>query len=148
MSAQISPLKAQLVGTWVLVQCEVTAPDGAKRSLVAGSNPTGQYIFTDDGHFSFQAVAEFGKFLSNDRMRTTPEEDKAAVRASIAYYGTYTVDETDRVIEVHIERSSFPNQSGTDSRRVITTLSADEMSYINPRRRAGGSISCTFRRAQ
>lgn len=148
MSAQHSSLKEQLVGTWVLVRCEVVAPNGATSPLVAGSNPAGQYIFTEDGYFSFQAAAEFGKFLSNDRMKTTSEEDKAAVQGSIAYFGTYTVDEMNKTIAVHIERSSFPNQNGSDGKRVITTLTADEMSYINPGRRGGGSIHCTYKRAK
>lgn len=148
MSAQHRSLQEQLIGTWALVQCAVLAPDGTSGPLVVGSNPAGQYIFTEDGHFSFQAVAEIEKFLSNDRMMTTSGEDKMAVQGSIAYFGTYTVSETDRTIAVHIERSSFPNQNGTDGKRVITALTADEMSYINPGRRGGGFITCTYRRAK
>jgi Lipocalin-like domain len=146
MSVQRASLKEQLVGAWTLVRGEVVAPDGARSPLVTGNNLAGQYIFTEDGHFSFQAVAEFGKFLSDNRMKTTPEENQAAVRGSIAYYGTYTVDEADRTILVHIERSSFPNHNGTDGKRVITTLSNDEMGYVNPGPRGGGAIHCTYKR--
>jgi lipocalin-like protein len=141
-------IKEQLVGTWALIECEVVALDGTKSPLVLGGNPAGQYIFTDDGHFSFQAVAEFSKFVSNDRMKTTPEENKAAVHGSIAYYGTYTVDQADKTIALHIERSSFPNQNGTDGKRIITVLSENEMKYINPGRRGGGSINCAYKRAK
>jgi hypothetical protein len=140
--------KEQLVGTWALAICEVVAPDGTKSPLVAGSNPAGQYIFTNDGHFSFQAAAEFPRFASNDRTQTTPEEDKAAVLGSIAYYGTYTVNETDNTIALHLERSSFPNLNGTDGKRIVTALSADELKYINPAQRGGGSINCSYRRAK
>jgi hypothetical protein len=52
-------IKEQLVGAWALVECEVVAIDDTKSPLVLGSNPGGQYIFTDDGHFSFQAAAKF-----------------------------------------------------------------------------------------
>src|SRR5271169_2445906 len=141
-------IKQQLVGTWVLLECEVVALDGTKSPLVLGSNPTGQYIFTDDGHFSFQAVAEFSKFISNNRMKTTPGENKAAVQGSIAYYGTYTVNEADKTIALHIERSSFPNQNGSDGKRIITALSGNEMKYTNPGRRGGGSINCAYKRAK
>src|SRR5579871_4278740 len=80
MSAQQKPIKEQLIGAWALVACEIVAPDGRKSPLVVGNNPAGQYIFTADGHFSFQAVAEFDDFQSNDRMKTTPQEDKAVVQ--------------------------------------------------------------------
>ena len=146
--ARQKSFKEQLVGTWTLVQCEVFAPDGTKTPLVVGANPAGQYIFTEDGHFSFQATTELSKFASNDRMTTTADENKAAVQGSIAYYGTYTVKEADKVIYLHIERSSFPNLNGTDGKRIVTTLSADEMKYTNPGRMAGGSINCAYKRAK
>ena len=72
-------IRKQLVGTWALVECEIVALDCKKSPLVLGSNPADQYIFTNDGHFSFQAVAEFSKFASNDRMNTTPKENEAVV---------------------------------------------------------------------
>ena len=146
--AQEKSFKEQLVGTWMLVACEAVARDGSKSPLVMGDHPAGQYIFTDDGHFSFQATAELSKVVSDDRMKTTPTEDKAVVQGSIAYYGTYTVNDADRTIAVHIERSSFPNLNGTDGKRIVTTLSADKMSYVNPRAMARGTINCTFKRAE
>jgi hypothetical protein len=96
--AQQRSLKEQLVGAWTMVLCEVVRPDGTKTPLVAGINPTGQYIFTDNGHFSFQAAADLPKLASNSRMNTTPEENKAVVQGSVAYYGTYTVNEVDKII--------------------------------------------------
>jgi hypothetical protein len=36
------------------------------------------------------------KIASNDPMKTTPEENKALMEGSIAYYGTYTVNESER----------------------------------------------------
>ena len=70
------------------------------------------------------------------------------VRGSIAYYGTYTVNDAEKTIIVHIERSSFPNLNGTDGKRILTLLSAEEMKYINPGRRGGGSINCAYKRAK
>jgi hypothetical protein len=54
------------------------------------------------------------------------------VRGSIAYYGTYTVNDAEKTITVHIERSSFPNLNGTDGKRILALLSADETKYTNP----------------
>ena len=44
--AQQSSLKEQIVGTWTISQCEWLNPDGTKRPLVVGNNPSGQFIFT------------------------------------------------------------------------------------------------------
>src|SRR5262249_20265332 len=102
-------LKEQLVGAWTMVTCEAVQDDGTKGPLVTGSNPAGQYIFTENGYFSFQAAADLPKFASNSRMKTTPEENKAVVEGLIAYYGTYTVNDADKTFDLHLERSSFPN---------------------------------------
>jgi Lipocalin-like domain len=141
-------LKEELVGTWTIVLCEAVQPNGIKGPLVIGNDPGGQYIFTDNGHFSFQAVAKLPSFRSNSRMKTTPEENMTVVEGSIAYYGTYTVNDADKTITLHIERSSFPNLNGTVGKRIVTALTADEMKYINPGRTGGGSINCTCKRAK
>src|SRR5262249_51044742 len=135
--AQQTSLKEQLIGTSALELCENVAPNGTKTPLVVGSNPAGQYIFTHDGHFSFQAAAELPRFASGDNRETTPEENKAVVEGSIAYYGTYTPYDEERTVILHIERSLFPNLNGTDGKRIITALTTNEMSYINPARRGG-----------
>src|ERR1700676_3920793 len=138
--AQQKSLKEQLVGTWTMVLCEAVQPNGTKGPLVFGSDPAGQYIFTANGHFSFQSAADLPKFASDNPMITTPEENKAVVKGSIAYYGTYTVNDADKTIALHIERSSFPNLNGTVGKRIVTVLSKSEIKYINPGRRGGGSI--------
>jgi hypothetical protein len=148
LSGQPKSLKEQLIGTWTIVLGEALQPDGTKRSLLSGSDPVGQLMFTDSGYFSFQATADLPKFASNDRMKRTPQENKAVVDGSIAYYGTYTVNDADKTIAIHIERSSFPNLNGTVGKRVVTAISADEMKYINPGPIGGGSINCAYKRAK
>jgi Lipocalin-like domain len=146
--AQQKSFKEQLIGTWTIVQCEVVQADGTKGPLLKGSNLAGQSIFTDNGHFSFQVEAEIPKFASNDNMKTTPEENKAVVEGSIAYYGTYTASDATKTIALHIERSNFPNLNGTDGKRIVTAISSDEMKWINPGRFGGGIINCNNKRAK
>jgi hypothetical protein len=146
--AQQKSLKEQLLGTWTIVRCDVVNQDGTKGPLVFGSNPVGQFIFTDNGRFSFQVAAEIPKFASGDYRKTTPEENKAVVEGSMAYYGTYTATDADKTIALHVERSSIPNLNGTDGRRIVTALSADEMNWTNPAPLGGGSISCANKRAK
>jgi hypothetical protein len=90
--------------------------------------------------------AEIPKFASGDETKTTPEENKAVVEGSIAYFGTYTA--TDATIALHVERSSIPNLNGTDGKRIVTALSADEMTWTNPAPVRGGSINCANKRAK
>ena len=146
--AQQRSLKEQLVGTWMIVSCEVVQPDGTKGPLVHGRNPLGQFIFTDNGRFAFQVAAELPKFASGDYRKTTPEENKTVVEGAMAYFGSYTASEADKTIAIHIERSSIPNLNGTDGKRVVTSLSVDEMNWTNPAPLGGGSISCANKRAK
>ena len=53
------------------------------------------------------------KFVLGDRLAGTPEENKAAVQSTQAFYGTYSVNEDNRTVVFHVERSSFPNWDGT-----------------------------------
>ena len=60
------------------------------------------------------------KFAAKNREQGTPEENQAVVKGSIAYLGTYTVSETDKVISAKIEGSSYPNfVGGPDQKRLV-----------------------------
>jgi hypothetical protein len=58
--------------------------------------------------------SDLPKFTSKNRQAETPEENKAVVQGSIAYFGTYSVSETDKTITTHIESCTFPNWHGID----------------------------------
>jgi Lipocalin-like domain len=62
----------------------------------------------------------------------------AIAPGSIAYTGTYTVDENTKAIYANVETSAFPNLVGpSNQRRIITSITADEMKVTNPRTPAG-----------
>jgi Lipocalin-like domain len=77
------------------------------------------------------------KFASNNRDGTIPEENKATVQGTLAYSGRYSV--SDKTLIFHIEASTFPNAEGAEQKRVITSLTADELKYSNPAPTAGGA---------
>jgi hypothetical protein len=105
--AQQKALKEQLVGTWTLVAVVGERADGSKFEPF-GANPKGIIIFTDDGHFSlFQSSTEVPKIAANDRAKATPEEATAIVRESIAYYGSYSVNEADKTLAVKLSGSTM-----------------------------------------
>jgi hypothetical protein len=47
-------------------------------------------------------------------VKTTPEENKAIMEETIAYFGTYTVDEAAETISLRVEASTFPYQIGSE----------------------------------
>ena len=145
---QQKSLKEQLVGTWNLTAWERTAPDGTKVQAY-GSNPKGVAHFGADGRFFiFFARGDLPKLASNDRSKATPEEAKTIVDGTIAYAGTYTLDEASKTISYRIEITSFPNQLGMEQKRVITSLTADELKFTNPIASAGGKIDVAMKRAE
>jgi hypothetical protein len=78
----------------------------------------------------------------------TPDEAKAIVSGAIGLVGTYTVEDASKTITLRVEGSSFPNQMGSDQKRVITSLTADELKFQNPTAITGGAIYYVFRRAK
>ena len=69
----------------------------------------GQYMFTDEGHFSINIVRPGRpKFASNNRATGTPEENKETVVGTISTFGEYMVN-SDGSINLEIVGSSFPN---------------------------------------
>src|SRR4051794_35526991 len=130
--AQPKSLKEKLIGTWYLVSNIVERQDGTTAEQF-GPNPKGILIFASDGHFATVNVrADLPKFASANRTRATPEENKAVVEGSLAYYGTYSVSDLDNVITVHIDGSTFANQIGTVQKRLITSITSEEMKFKNP----------------
>ena len=138
--AQQKSLKEQLVGTWKLVTSHNIRSDGSKIDR-SGPNPKGIVIYTSDGHFVFvNTRSDLPKLASNSRDRGTPEEFKAVVQGSLAYFGTYSVNEADKVISVQIEGSTFANMIGEpDQKRIITSLTADELKFTNPAGTSGAT---------
>jgi hypothetical protein len=115
-----------LVGTWTLVS--ITLEQDGKKTDFYGPNPRGQVKYDPNGHVLFIITrSDLPKFASNNREAGTPEENKAVVQGSIAYFGTYSVNETDKTITTHIESCTFPNWNGTD-RKSSFNISGDELS--------------------
>ena len=145
--SQQKSLKDQLVGTWNVVSVEQTNKDGTK-SQRFGANPKGVYAFDANGHFFMMFVRpDLPKIASNNATTATPEEAKAIVAGSIAYSGTYTVDEAGKTVELRIEATTLPNQSAVQ-KRIITSLTADELKFTNPTTVDGNVINAAFKRAK
>jgi hypothetical protein len=120
--AQTKSLNDQLSGHWRLVSVNVneTAPYGAK--------PQGCMFFDAAGHYSVIVITSGGA-------------------RSIGYFGTYTVDEVDHVMTMHIEASTHASAAGTDLKRLLT-FNGDELTVASAQPRGVlGGVKATWRRA-
>ena len=136
----------ELVGSWTLVS--VSVEQGEKKVEPFGPNPNGSLMLDGSGRFSITVIrAGLPKFASNNRQAGTAEENKAAVQGSLAYFGTYSVSEADRMISMQIEGSTFPNWNGTEQKRLFT-LAGDQLTLTNPTGSVGGTTQIVWRRAK
>lgn len=128
LSAGASPaasLKQQIVGTWTVVALD-NIVDGAK-TQPQGPHPIGYFMFDRTGHSSTQIMRpDMPKFASNNKNAGTDAENRAVVQGMSSTFGTYTVDEKDYSITLHVIGSMFPNWAGTDQKRIVA-FSGDEM---------------------
>jgi hypothetical protein len=139
--------KERLVGSWTLLS--LTAGEGADQTLPYGPDPKGLMMVDADGRFSITVLrSDLPKLASNNRMTGTSDENRAIVQGSIAYYGTYTIDEATLVVTVRIEGSTFPNFAGATQIRILS-FGDDEVTYVVPKPSNGGPAARgTYRRAR
>jgi hypothetical protein len=91
-------------------------------------------IYTSDGYFTLmQASVDLPKLKSGLPSKATPEEAKAVIAGSIAYFGKYSLDETSMVLSLDIHASTFANLTGNPSeKRNITSLTDSELKFTRP----------------
>lgn len=125
--------KDTIVGTWVQISLETVSTEGTRRPLY-GENAKGMIIYTSDGYFTLvQASVDLPKIKSGLPSRATPEEAKAVIANSIAYFGKYSLDETKMVLSLDIQASTFANLTGNPSeKRNVTSLTDSELKFNRP----------------
>jgi hypothetical protein len=138
-------LEKRLIGSWTMTS-NVLDQDG-KKSEPFGPGAKGTAMFSADKRAAVIITrADLPKFASNNRTTGTPEDNKAVVAGSIAYFGTYDVNEADKLLTMHLEGSTFPNWTGTDQKRTIE-LAGDEMKFTNKTPSMGqGVVTVTWKR--
>jgi hypothetical protein len=143
--AEGTSLKDQLVGTWIYVSSSGKRADG---SDVQRPSLQGATTFVADGRVHFITTrTDAPKYASGDPARPSADEAMAIASGSIAYTGTYSVDESTKTIHLNIEASTFPNLIGAQ-RRIVTSITTDEMKITNPRTPAGMTLEYVWKRAK
>lgn len=143
--AQQISLKDQLVGTtWSLVS--VYNEQDGMRTEPFGPKPKGIFVLDRTGNFiQFFLRDGLPKFASGNRAKGTTEENQAVVQGSNAYFGTYTINESDKLMVFNVVGSTFPNWDGQKQQRQVS-LSGSELTLTNPTAAVGGRGVSVWRR--
>lgn len=104
--SQGKSLKDQLVGHWQLVSITING------TMPYGDSPQGSMFIDAAGNYSVIVITG-GK------------------AKSIAYFGTYTVNDADSSMNMHIQGNSRPSINARDQTRIVS-FSGDEMVQTNP----------------
>jgi hypothetical protein len=143
---QQKTFKEQLIGTWTFVSSNAKLADGSPQW---GENPKGLFIITESGRFSWQVFrSDRPHFASNKRLAATPAELEANNEGMLAYFGTYSVDETGKVVTFVTYGSTFPNSEGEVIKRIITKITADELIYTNLANTSGERVEAKWRKVK
>jgi hypothetical protein len=139
-------LKDRLLGAWQLVSIDSVRADGS-RLTAFGDKPEGIAFFDSTGHYIITVMRSGRpKYSVNDRTQGSVDENKATAQGTFTYFGTYTVSEPDRTLNIHVVGSSFPNWNGTDQKRQFT-VSGDDLKLTNPVASTGGTTEVIWKRA-
>ncbi len=142
--SQQKSLKEQLTGTWSIVSNDNIAADGTKRQLF-GPNPKGMLVLSANGQYSQLILRpDTPNFKANNRLEGTPDENKAAVHGTTANFGTWSVDEANKMLIVRHEAGMFPQKTGTETKRSVTRT-GDELKISNPVPAAGGRADSVWK---
>jgi hypothetical protein len=115
-------LKDQVVGHWQLVSVSIGGNDPY------GDKPQGSMFLDAAGHYS---VIVLGGGEAN----------------TIAYFGTYTINDADSAMTLHIDGSSRPNADGRDLKRIVTFSGDELITDTPPSVGRTGTVKLTWKRS-
>src|SRR6266853_732407 len=96
--SQQKSIKDQIVGTWTFVSALDVYPDGRKNDRW-GTNPKGVFMFDGNGRFAqFITRSDLPKIAAGTADKGTAEEYKAILSGLVASFGTYTVNEAEKMV--------------------------------------------------
>lgn len=113
MSTEQQKDENEFPGVWRLTSYEFRDEAGT-RSYPFGQNPRGLIMYDRTGMMSVQIIRhDRPLFPSEDMFGAAPETVKAAFEGLNTYYGSFAVDEENRIVTHHIEGASMPNRTGS-----------------------------------
>ena len=145
--AQQKLSKEQLVGSWTFVSAVNTRPDGSKFDPWGGK-AVGLQMFDSAGRFSWQVIrSNIPRLASNNRLEGTADEFKAVAQGVLSAFGSYSLDDSGKILTQQIETSSFPNFNGA-KRIWAIALTGDELTIGSQAGAAGGTNELKWKRVK
>ncbi|MCH7804191.1 MAG: lipocalin-like domain-containing protein [Acidobacteria bacterium] len=132
----------RFIGTWKLASFERRGPDG-ELGPSANSYRNGLLVYTPTGHMSLQLTRENRQQFEG---RASPEEAQAALYSYIAYYGTFTVNQTQGSITHHRQGHLIPDRV-TDGMRYFR-FSGNRLMLTAPPTGEGMTTTLTWERIE
>jgi hypothetical protein len=143
---QTQSTKDRLVGTWTLLSWEQKKSDGTKIERY-GAAPKGMAFFDADGRYIITVMrSDRTKWASNALWHGTPDENKETADGTITYFGTYSTNDADSSISIHVEGSSFPNWNGTEQKRFVAIKDGKLTLTVRPP--TGDVVDVIWKRAE
>ena len=106
-----------MVGAWRLVSYESRDNTGAVH-YPFGQGAIGRLLYDAHGNVSAMLMkSDRPPFASQDPLRGTDAEVRAAFHGFSAYFGTYSVDPLTRTVTHHVIAASYPNWANGDQVR-------------------------------
>lgn len=109
--------KDSFIGAWRLVSFEEDGPDGGV-VYPYGRDAAGLLIYDSSGRMSVQIMKRDRAPLSPTDWQSIPaEEIKKTIEGFTAFFGTYEVEEANRIVIHRVEGHVLPESVGKELRR-------------------------------
>jgi hypothetical protein len=102
----------QLFGSWKLISWIITSPSG-EVTYPMGESPEGRIIYTGNGQMSAQLMHP-NAILPNFSALSKKEVMGYMHKMFISYYGTYSVNASEKTVSHHVLGSNMPSIIGGD----------------------------------
>lgn len=123
-----------LVGAWRLVRVETVRPNGEVIYPFYGKKPEGLIIYDRSGWMSVQIVSDPkpnvpGVDSREGFLAAASAEKVKAVDGYYAYFGTWTIQESDSTVTHHIKQALYPGERGSDNVRNVS-ISGNHLTLV------------------
>ena len=131
LQGAISSSGGQLVGTWKLISRVVRLEDGTAVQEGLGTTPKGYLIYDASGHMAVQLLRPDRPTAIDCSTSGSAQSDNSPqlLNGYEAYFGTYTIDETNHTVTHHLEGALAAADVGRNLLRQFQ-VSGDKLTIV------------------